>query len=140
MENEVRSEVYNINCIDYMKSLPDKCFDLVIADPPYGIKEDGKKNHSRGCLAKSQEYTPKDWDKEVMPKEFFDEMIRVSKNQIIWGANHFISRIPYDSPCWIVWDKDNDCLYQENIDTEYEACSIAENLNLEEECGYCGYY
>ena len=41
---------------------------------------------------------------------------------------------------YCVWDKDNDCLYQENIDTEYEACSIAENLNLEEECGYCGYY
>lgn len=103
----MRSEVYNINCMEYMKTLPDKCFDLVIADPPYGIKEDGLKNHSRSKLAKAQEYTPKDWDKEAMPKEFFDELIRVSKNQIIWGANHFISQIPYDSPCWIVWDKDN---------------------------------
>jgi len=103
----MRSEVYNIDCMEFMKTLPDKCFDLVIADPPYGIKEDGKKNHSRSKLAKAQEYTPKDWDKQAMPKEFFDEIIRVSKNQIIWGANHFISRIPYDSPCWIVWDKDN---------------------------------
>ena len=103
----MRSEVYNIDCMEYMKTLPDKCFDLVIADPPYGIKEDGLKNHSRSKLAKAQEYTPKDWDKQAMPKEFFDELIRVSKNQIIWGANHFISQIPYDSPCWIVWDKDN---------------------------------
>ena len=103
----MRREVYNIDCMEYMKTLPDKCFDLVIADPPYGIKEDGLKNHSRSKLAKAQEYAPKDWDKQAMPKEFFDEIIRVSKNQIIWGANHFISRIPYDSPCWIVWDKDN---------------------------------
>ena len=103
----MKSEVYNIDCMEYMKTLPDKCFDLVIADPPYGIKEDGLKNHSRSKLAKAQEYTPKDWDKQAMPKEFFDELIRVSKNQIIWGANHFISQIPYDSPCWIVWDKDN---------------------------------
>ena len=114
----MRSEVYNIDCMEFMKTLPDKCFDLVIADPPYGIKEDGKKNHSRGCLAKSQEYTPKDWDKEAMPKEFFDELIRVSKNQIIWGANHFISRIPYDSSCWIVWDKDNGA-------TDFADCELA---------------
>ena len=114
----IRSDVYNCDCVEYMRSLPDKTFDLAIADPPYGIKEDGKKNHSRGRLAKSQEYTPKDWDKEAMPKECFDEIIRVSKNQIIWGANHFISRIPYDSPCWIVWDKDNGA-------TDFADCELA---------------
>lgn len=107
MKTRKMSKVLNCNCMDYMKTLPDKCFDLVIADPPYSIGEDGKKNHSRSKLAKAQEYTPKDWDRKPMPKEFFDEIIRVSKNQIVWGANHFISRIPYDSPCWIVWDKDN---------------------------------
>ena len=112
------SEVYNMDCMDFMKSLPDKFFDLCLVDPPYGIKEDGKKNHSRGRIAKAQEYTPKDWDKEAMPKEFFDELIRVSKNQIIWGANHFISRIPYDSPCWIVWDKDNGA-------TDFADCELA---------------
>lgn len=114
----MRSEVYNIDCMEYMKTLPDKYFDICIADPPYGIKEDGLKNHTRGCLSKSQEYTPKDWDKEAMPKEFFDEIIRVSKNQIIWGANHFISRIPYDSSCWIVWDKDNGA-------TDFADCELA---------------
>ena len=114
----MKSEVYNIDCMEFMKTLPDKCFDLCIADPPYGIKEDGLKNHSRSKLAKAQEYTPKDWDKQAMPKEFFDEVIRVSKNQIIWGANHFISRIPYDSSCWIVWDKDDGA-------TDFADCELA---------------
>lgn len=99
--------LHNIDCMEFMKDVPDKHYDLAIVDPPYGIGEDGLKNHSRGKLAKSKEYTPKNWDKEAPNKEYFNELIRVSKNQIIWGANHFISRIPYDSSCWIVWDKLN---------------------------------
>ena len=51
-------------------------------------------------------------------KDYFDELIRVSKNQIIWGANHFISKIPYDSHCWIVWDKDNG-------ETDFADCELA---------------
>ena len=101
------SEVHNMDCLTYMKSLPDKYFDLCIADPPYGIGECGDKNHSRGKLAKAQQYTPKTWDKQALPKEYFEEILRVSKKAIIWGANHFISKIPYDSSCWIVWDKEN---------------------------------
>jgi site-specific DNA-methyltransferase (adenine-specific) len=98
----MRSEVYNVDVMEYMKTLPDKCFDLVIADPPYGSKEDGLKNHSRSKLAKAQEYTPKDWDKQAMPKEFFDELIRVSKNQIIWGGNYF--ELP-PTRCFVIWKK-----------------------------------
>jgi site-specific DNA-methyltransferase (adenine-specific) len=93
--------------MEYMKQLPDNYFDLCIADPPYGIGEDGKKNHSRSRLAKAKEYTPKQWDKSSPDKQVFDEMLRVSKHAIIWGANHFVSKLPYDSSCWIVWDKDN---------------------------------
>ena len=114
----ITSKVFNIDCLEYMKTLPDKYFDLCIADPPYGIGEDGVKNHSRGKLAKAKQYTPKEWDKATPNIEFFDEMLRVSKNAIIWGANHFISKIPYDSSCWIVWDKDNG-------KTDFADCELA---------------
>ena len=101
------SEVKNMDCMAYMAQFPDKFFDLAVVDPPYGIGEDGKKNHSRSKIAKATEYTPKAWDREAPGKEYFTELIRVSKNQIVFGANHFISRIPIDSSCWIVWDKLN---------------------------------
>jgi site-specific DNA-methyltransferase (adenine-specific) len=104
---KINSIVFNEDCIAGMKRYPDKYFDLAICDPPYGIGEDGASNHSRSKIAKAKEYTPKNWDKQPPSDEYFSELIRVSKNQIIWGANHFISKIPYDSSCWVVWDKDN---------------------------------
>ena len=91
------SEVFNTDCLEYMRTLPDKAFQLAIADPPYGIGEDGKSNHSRGLLAKPSQWTPKEWDKQAMTAEFFEELRRISSNQIIWGANHFISRMPYET-------------------------------------------
>jgi len=97
----------NADCMDIMKEYPDKYFDLAVIDGNYGIGEDGKKNHSRSKLAKSKKYTCKNWDKESISIEIINEIIRVSKNQIFWGANHFISKLPYDSSCWIVWDKLN---------------------------------
>ena len=112
------SEVFNTDCLEYMRTLPDKAFQLAIADPPYGIGEDGKSNHSRGLLAKPSQWTPKEWDKQAMTAEFFEELRRISSNQIIWGANHFISRMPYDSSCWIVWDK-------ENGTTDFADCELA---------------
>ena len=111
-------KLYNCDCMEYMKDIPDNYYDLAVVDPPYGIREDGLKNHSRGKLATSKKYTPKSWDKESPKKEYFDELIRISKNQIIWGANHFISKIPYDSSCWIVWDK-------QNGDNDFADCELA---------------
>lgn len=89
-----------------MKQIPDKYFDLAIVDPPYGINMDGGKigGDNKG---QAKNYKQKEWDKSPPKEEYFEELIRVSKNQIIWGSNHFISKIPFDSPCWIVWDKDN---------------------------------
>jgi len=91
-----------------MSRYPDKYFELAIVDPPYGIGEDGKSNHSRSKLAKAKQYTIKNWDKNAPNHKYFDELFRVSKNVIIWGANHFVQNIPNaNSSCWIVWDKDN---------------------------------
>jgi len=98
-------ELLNIDCMEYMSTVPDKFFDLAIVDPPYGINMDGGKYGIDGA-AEAKTYTKKDWDKVAPDKAYFDELMRVSKNQIIWGANHFISKIPYDSSAWIVWDKD----------------------------------
>ena len=78
-------EFYNIDCIEFMKTKPDNYYDLAIVDPPYGID-----------IAK--------WDAiDMKPtKEYFDELFRVSQNQIIWGGNYF--DLPH-SEGWICWDK-----------------------------------
>jgi site-specific DNA-methyltransferase (adenine-specific) len=90
-----------------MAEFPDGHFDLAIVDPPYGIGEDGKKNHSRGKAANPTLYTPKTWDRQTPPVEYFEELRRVAKHQIIWGANHMMEKIMRGSPSWIIWDKEN---------------------------------
>lgn len=95
------------DCMDVMRDAPDNHWDLAIVDPPYGIGESGGSNHSRGKMAKATRYTAKDWDKSSPPIEYFNELARVSRNQIIWGANHFMEKVMRGSPCWIIWDKEN---------------------------------
>ena len=99
--------IFNEDCLETMKRMKDNSIDLVLTDPPYGIGEDGLKNHSRNKLAKATKYEPKEWDKSTVDKKILDEILRVSKKAIIFGANHFIDLIPYRSSCWLVWDKDN---------------------------------
>ena len=99
-------ELLNIDCMEYMRAQPDKSFDLAIVDPPYGIGENGDRNKSRGKLAIAKDYKSfAGGDIEPPSIGYFQELMRVSKNQIIWGANHFMDRIALPSPCWIVWDK-----------------------------------
>lgn len=83
--------------MDVMATFADGHFDLAIVDPPYGI----------GMAANPvrQAHAPKAWDSAAPGPEYFAELRRVSKHQIVWGANHFIERLPLNSPCWIVWDK-----------------------------------
>ena len=96
--------LYNEDCLEAMKRMEDKKYSLAIVDPPYGINITkqtlGTGNHKTMCKNKT-------WDSSSPNKEYFDELIRVSKNQIVFGANHFISKLPYDSSCWIVWNKKN---------------------------------
>ncbi|WP_185260324.1 DNA methyltransferase [Elizabethkingia anophelis] len=111
--------ITNEDNMELMARYPDGYFDLAIVDPPYGIGEDGSRNKSRSKLAKSKDYKSfAGFDKEPPSKEYFKELVRVSKNQIIWGANHFISRLPIDSSCWIVWDKVNG-------DNDFADCELA---------------
>ena len=91
-----------MDCMEFMKDVPDKFYDLAIVDPPYGI---GANKMTLGNGKEKVYRGENDWDNQPPPLEYFYELFRVSKNQIVWGANHFISRMPYDSSCWIFWDK-----------------------------------
>ena len=88
---------YNMDCMDGMKEFPDKFFDLAIVDPPYGIGMD-----KNPCGRLSVYGSVAQADNNPPNKEYFDELFRVSKNQIIWGGNYF------DLPptrCFVIWDK-----------------------------------
>jgi site-specific DNA-methyltransferase (adenine-specific) len=82
-----------------MARYPDKYFDLAIVDPPYGIGASKRKNKTKNSVI---QYTSKDWDNQIPKKEYFDELFRVSKNQIVWGGNYF-SLSP--TRCFLIWDK-----------------------------------
>ena len=95
------TRVFNQCCMEGMKGFPDKYFDLAIVDPPYGIGANKEKPHNGWA-----DWGIKDWDKPIdayFNNEYFAELERVSKNQIIWGANHFGNMAP--ASCWVVWDK-----------------------------------
>lgn len=102
------SEVYNEDCMIGMARYPDKFFELAIVDPPYGIGRDGYECGSKPSEAwrapTKKVYTKKDWDSAVPDREYFDELRRVSKNQIIWGGNYFIEHLR-SSMGMIGWDK-----------------------------------
>lgn len=103
-----------------MARYPDKYFDLAIVDPPYGIglvktkagnwgiRKENKDSHSK----------QKEWDFSKPTLEYIIELFRVSKDQILFGANHYIEVVPYNSSCWIVWDK-------ENGDNYFADCELA---------------
>lgn len=93
----------NMDCMDAMREMKDNEFDLAICDPPYGIGI----NHSIGRREGQAPsgHAPVRWDNEPPSTDYFRELRRVSVNQIVWGANYFISRMPFDTPCWILWDK-----------------------------------
>lgn len=104
------SEFLNIDCMDKergLPSFPDKHIDLAIVDVPYGRNCDLEGGGSRhGSHGWSNRFSDKvdDWNFEPN-QNYFRELFRVSKNQIIWGANHFIEKIPYNFSCWLLWDK-----------------------------------
>lgn len=107
------SDVFNMDCMEYMRGVPDKAFDLVLGDPPYGLhaskpkkKTDAVKQKNGSVLtARCNDYTKKNWDAKIPPQTFFSELRRISRHRIIFGANYFGLQ-----GGMIVWDKINgDC-------------------------------
>lgn len=98
-----------MDCMKAMKEFESDYFDLSIVDPPYGIGFDGNttscsKKGMKRRFTKKQHHKKKNWDKTTPPQEYFDELLRVSKNVIIWGGNYFADKLP-PSRGWIYWDK-----------------------------------
>lgn len=108
---ELKSQIFNIDCMEGMKQYPDKYFELAIVDPPYGIHRNGM-NMGNSVFNKDS----KKWDSSVPSKEYFDELFRVSKNQIIWGGNYF--EIP-PSQYFAIWDKGNTMYGRDFAECEY---------------------
>ena len=104
------------DCLEVMKGIPDKAVDLVLTDPPYGIGESNEKNLRRGKCAEPTDYGHYDWDKEKISSVYFDEIKRVSKNQVIFGGNYYCGTLG-DTKCWIVWDK--------HITRDFSDCELA---------------
>ena len=101
-----------------MKRYEDNYFDLAIVDPPYGIDANLKRGDTgKNKHIKQKDYHVGDWDSEIPSKEYFTELKRVSKNQIIWGGNYFLDYLNNTS-CMIVWDKVNGTNY-------YADCELA---------------
>lgn len=103
---------FNSDCMEIMAKYPDKHFDLAIVDPPYGIGA-GKRvgtTYKEGVLknkkgfGNNKLYKSKNWDEYVPTEEYWKELFRVSKNQIVWGGNYFTKYLP-ESRGWIFWDK-----------------------------------
>ena len=112
---------YNMDCMEGMKGFPDGYFNLAIVDPVYGGVTQGgyMNNKSSGGTAGHQDYNLALWQQEKTGPEYFKELFRVSRNQIIWGGNYFAVEIGRDSQGWIVWDK------QHAADRTFADCELA---------------
>ena len=111
---------YNADCLDAMREMPDKAFDLAVVDPPYGIGIDGQKmSINKNPKHNRKEHKNKGWDKHPPKTEYFRELERVSKNQIIWGANYFVHALQQGHKGWIVWYKGQQDLNMSDCELAY---------------------
>jgi len=121
------------DCMDYLTQFPDKYFDIAGCDPPYGIGEHGGKKRSKYVLQKNGaktfvpdgNYEKRNWDNEPPDSSYFDELIRISKHQIIWGVNYFDY---YFGSGRIIWDKCNQG--SDFSDCEIAYCSLHDSVRL----------
>jgi site-specific DNA-methyltransferase (adenine-specific) len=105
-----------------MARYPDNYFDLAIVDPPYGIERGGQtETFTKNPKHKRKAHKQKDWDNAIPSKEYFKELFRVSKNQIIWGANYFVEHLNNSSMGWIFWFKGQEGLSMSDGEIAYSS-------------------
>ena len=97
-------ELLNIDCMEYMKGVEDNAFELAIVDPPYGCGDISTHTPRAKGTTKNKIHKQTAWNNEAPSADYFNELFRVSKNQIIWGANHYPEHLQ-SSRGWIFWDK-----------------------------------
>jgi site-specific DNA-methyltransferase (adenine-specific) len=102
----MKSEVHLIDCMEFMRSVPDKFYSLCVTDPPYGLQIDGQKlnNTNKNPKHNRKLHEFKGWDSSIPSAEYFTELFRVSKNQIVWGGNYFTEYLK-PTKAWIFWYK-----------------------------------
>jgi len=138
----MQSQVFNMDCIEGMKQYPDKYFELAIVDPPYGIgfdkenttmsaglRKDGTKRKMKSWAnPKPKGYISKNWDNNIPNQDYFIELFRVSKNQIIWGGNYMTEFLkPHGG--WIVWEKGvPDGMTLSQAELAYNTCLNSVNI------------
>lgn len=114
------NKLYNMDCMRGMKEFPDGFFDLAIVDPPYGIGIDGQKKRVCGNPKHNRkEHIRKSWDKAIPSPEYFRELERVSKAQVIWGGNYFVPYLEQGHKGWLVWDKGQHGLTMSDCELAY---------------------
>ena len=127
------NKCYNMDCMEGMAQFPDGYFDLAVVDPPYGRREHGGKNRSQFVMQKNGkrlfvqdgQYKKKNWDMKAPDKRYFDELKRVSRNQIVWGVNYFQYLF---GPGRIVWDKCNGASDQSDCEIAYNSMTSRVDL------------
>lgn len=128
---DLENRIINADCMDILKQLPDKCIDLVLTDPPYGINIEKMNftNSTKGGVCKRNDYSNCFADDKIS-KDVFDEIIRVSKNQIIFGGNYYSEYLP-STQGWIVWNKKGDGRYSNDFaDGELAWTSLNKPLKI----------
>ena len=129
-----RATIHNMDCMDFLKGCEDNQFDLAIVDPPYGIGISGQKENKKGKKSDRKYHEEKNWDNAIPKKEYFNELFRVSKNQIIWGANYFVKHLEKGTKGWVVWDKAQHGLTMSDCELAFSSFQKATRVYKQNRC------
>ena len=115
----MKSEAFLMDCMEGMKNTPDNYYDLAVVDPPYGIGYDGARQTS-GSHGGRKAHKFKGWDTDIPTEDYFKELYRVSKNQMIWGANYMVEYLK-PSMGWVVWYKGQEGLTMSDAELAFSS-------------------